>query len=89
MRTLFLLMVVYVGIYAYLSAHGSYQTTLATAAKGVPVPARAWQPKGCELSMRRAGDQDHYNVDGNKLGLVFMPAIVVDRRTMHKDRTML
>ncbi len=85
MRTLFMLLALYVGTYAYLSANGRYQAS----STGGSVAAQSWHPKGCELSLRRAGGQDRYNVDGNKLGLVFMPAIVVDRRFVHRDRSLI
>ncbi len=89
MRTLFMLLMVYAGSYAYLSAHGSYQTAAVATSSGVPAPARTWQPKGCDLSLQRADTKDRYNVDGNRLGLVFMPAIVLDRRIVHKDRSLI
>ncbi len=86
MRTLFMLLVVYVASYAYLSKQGSYQVVTSDASKLHLPDGRAWQPKGCEFSMGRSADGDRHTVDANTLGLVFMPAIVVDRAFVHKAR---
>ncbi len=102
MRTLFMLLVVYVASYAWLSTQGSYQV-VTSAASTVDLPAgrawqpkgcafsnlpagRAWQPKGCAFSMGTTAGGDHHAVVANTLGLVFMPAIVIDRAFVHKSR---
>ncbi len=88
MRTLFMLLLAYAGVYAYLSKEGSYQVVAAVAPTSAEVVSvgKVWQPKACDLALRSGDKRGRHTVDGNTLGLVFLPAILIDRQFVHRTQ---
>lgn len=92
MRRLLLLavlpvLVLYVGIYAALSAGGEYEvaasgdTRLLTGVRIIP-NERRWQPAGIEWQPYRDGDGR--GVEANWLGWLFCPLVMIDQAWIHE-----
>ena len=85
MKTILVMLALYVGIYAWLSAGGSWQVAAPQAGEILP-EHRVWQPRKCDLDLRPRGEGGGWRAEGNTLGWIFLPAIAVDRRFVHDAR---
>ncbi|MEM6822348.1 MAG: hypothetical protein AAF558_10455 [Verrucomicrobiota bacterium] len=84
---LFLLLLIYFGVYAGISSMGEYKAAASGNIKTPLIPiniadTRQWHPKFAELNVYK-NSEDNWTWTGNTAGYVFAPLILLDRQFWH------
>ena len=88
-----LILIGYIISYAALSFGGDYKVRASGKTRlplfGVQIPdGQQWQPKGVRLTVVK-NQESGWDWNGNALGLVYAPLVILDRQFWHPDKKLL